>query len=53
MASSFSEQSAHQARAVGRRPSPSTCYIEPIVDALTGVIVCGAGADSADQPVTG
>jgi hypothetical protein len=37
-------------RAVCRRPSPSTCYIERIVDALTGVIVCGAGAGSPDRP---
>jgi len=34
-------------RAVCRRPSPSTGYIERIVDALTGVIVCGAGAGFA------
>jgi hypothetical protein len=40
-------------RAVCRLPSPSTCWIERIVDALTGVIVCGAGAGSADQPCHG
>jgi hypothetical protein len=40
-------------RAVCRRPSPSTCYIERIVDALTGVIVCGAGAGSPDRPCHG
>src|SRR3984893_19144135 len=40
-------------RAVCRRPSPSTCWIERIVDALTGVIVCGAGAGLADRPCHG
>jgi hypothetical protein len=34
------------------RPSPATFYIERIVDALTGVIVCGAGADRSIGPVT-
>jgi hypothetical protein len=34
------------------RPNPSTFYIERIVDALTGVIVCGPGADRSIGPVT-
>jgi hypothetical protein len=51
--SAFPNNQRIKPRTVCRRPSPSTCYIERIVDALTGVIVCGAGAGSPDRPCHG